>query len=391
MDKKQLIIHLYKKYLDNQASADEIKELFQLIDNSPQSDMEGLTDDAFLKTIDASAPTAEEQERLDRIYQGVLGKTGEDNNIFKRLKPFVRYGVAASILLSIGLTFYFNTGSVNKLTEQSLVQNDVKPGSNKATLTLADGKTIDLSNDQKGIIIDSENIKYADGSSISTLTKETMLAISTPKGGQYQITLADGTKVWLNAASTLKYPSRFNGKERRVQVEGEAYFEVAKELKNKVRTPFVVASAIQEVKVLGTHFNINAYTDEGNTKTTLFEGSVAVSTISSPYSSPAILTPGQQSTVSNNNIQVNTVDLEEAIAWQKGYFLFANENIKSIMRKVARWYDVEVHYEGNVANKAIGGTVSRYENVSEILAMLSNTKAVKFKIEGKRITVMPYQ
>lgn len=388
MNKKQSAIHLYQKYLNNQASPGEIAELFRLIDNSPQLVMEDLTEIVFSKNINASEPTIEEQERLERVYQGVLKRRKVDGNLFRRLRPFFKYGIAASLLLTIGLIFYFNTSYIDRNLTSSLRQNDIKPGSNKAVLTLANGNTINLSDNKEGIVVASGKIKYTDGSSISATSGESMLALSTPKGGQYKITLPDGTKVWLNAASTLKYPGRFRGKERKVEMEGEAYFEVARLSSDKGPMPFVVTSAKQEVKVHGTHFNINAYADEDNTKTTLFEGSVSVNLISSPG---VKLIPGQQSTVTNNKVRVNTVDLEEALAWQKGYFLFANEDIKSIMRKVARWYDVDVVYKGDVANKAIEGTVSRYENVSEILAMLGNTKAVKFEIKGRRITVMPYK
>ena len=259
----------------------------------------------------------------------------------------------------------------------TLAVNEVAPGRNTATLSLANGKTVQLSDDKSGIVI-GRNFKYNDGSpvGVSVNNEPQMLTAKTPRGGTYQLILPDGSKIWLNADSKITFPSQFRGKQRKVILEGEGYFEVAK---NKAK-PFIVESRGQHVEVLGTHFNINSYPDEKVIKTTLLEGSINVN--------GAILKPDQQAVLTrNNDIEINNVDPSEAVAWQKGYFLFDQEDIKSVMRKIARWYDVEIIYEGNTDNIIVGGAVSRFKNVSKILEMLQETGAVKFRRVDKKVYV----
>lgn len=214
------------------------------------------------------------------------------------------------------------------------------------------------------------------------------MSIATPRGGTYQVILSDGSKVWLNAASSIKFPASFTGQQqRRVTLVGEAYFEIAKHKSQK----FVVNTRNQEVAVLGTHFNINSYLDEGNEKTTLLEGSVRVSSVRAEVKDVRLV-PGQQATVSAaSKIDVEEVDVNEVVAWKEGKFVFVEEDVPSIMNKIARWYDVEIVYEGDVRRKALGGSVSRFKNVSEVLEKLSDTKAVQFRIEGRKVIVMPFK
>jgi len=206
--------------------------------------------------------------------------------------------------------------------------------------------------------------------------------ISTPVGGQYTVVLPDGSKVWLNAASSLKFPTAFTGTERRVELTGEGYFEVAK---NK-HMPFKVNFNREEVEVLGTHFNISAYPDEAVTRTTLLEGSVRIS----KNNIKKILVPGQQaiSSMQTGGFNIAEVNTDEAIAWKNGLFLFHNENIRSIMKKIARWYNVDVNYQGSFTNQEYGGRISQSKNLSEILKNLELTGTIHFKIEGRRVTVM---
>jgi ferric-dicitrate binding protein FerR (iron transport regulator) len=206
--------------------------------------------------------------------------------------------------------------------------------------------------------------------------------LKTPMGGQYKITLPDGSKVWLNAASSLKYPVVFVGAERRVEITGEAYFEIAKDL-NK---PFKVQLNNMEVEVLGTHFNVNGYSDEEAIKTTLLEGKVKVLAAKEFK----FLVPGQQAQLkSSGNISVtNDVSLEETVAWKDGNFQFENSDIKTVMRQLARWYEVDISYKGNI-NKHFIGSISRDVKLSQVLTMLQQTGEVKFKIEGKNLIVMP--
>lgn len=287
-----------------------------------------------------------------------------------------------------------------------IIKNEVLPGGNKALLTLANGDKIILDNAKNGVVATQAGInirKTAEGRIIYDAAKPDERAsalsynmITTPRGGQYQITLPDGSKVWLNAASSLKFPASFSGKERVVEVTGEAYFEVEKVTSaSGERVPFKVISANQMVEVLGTHFNINAYADEVTINTTLLEGSVKIwqrATQQAKY-----LKPGQQARV-GKDIQVTNVDVRGAVAWKNGYFNFSQENIESIMRKISRWYNVDITYRGNITRENFIGSISKFEQVSQVLDMLQLTGSVHFKIEdstgehateGRRIVVMP--
>ena len=207
--------------------------------------------------------------------------------------------------------------------------------------------------------------------------------LATPNGGQYQLTLPDGTKVWLNSSSSLHFPTDFNTGERIVKLSGEAYFEVAKNEK----MPFKVMVKGMEIAVLGTDFNVMAYADENHVATTLLTGAVKV------HSSvkDVLLKPGQQALLNNSNedISVSGGDTEGAVAWKNGYFNFSNENIRSVMRKISRWYNVEVEYQGDVTHKVLWGTISRFENISEVLRMLELTGSIHFGMQGRKITVKP--
>ena len=303
---------------------------------------------------------------------------------------FLRQIAAAAILFIIlggGVTFY-----LIKSNNRNYTKNNIPPGGNKAILTLANGTTIILGNIKNGILtLQGGTVvkKTANGQLVydasdvrnSTLAYNT---ISTPRGGQYTVILPDSTRVYLNAASSLRFPTSFGGKFRTVSLTGEAYFEVAHN-KNK---PFMVASAGQTVEVLGTHFDINAYNDEHVIKTTLLEGSVKV-TASGKI---ALLIPGQQSQVVQNksldtliNV-VQNVSLDEGVAWKNGYFQFESASLQSIMRQFSRWYDVKVIYEGQPDNRLFSGQIHRNLNAAQALDLL-NYANVHFTIDGKTIIV----
>jgi transmembrane sensor len=329
-----------------------------------------------------------EQEIKDHILRRLRSK------IYKRRNLSMRYlSAAAAVLLALGSGILFNSKS--RITTQKVVKNNkaeiiILPGSNKAVLTLSDGSHIDLDDSKKGLLCKQGNVKVGKlgngklvyqplGSTDKVVIYNT---ITTPRGGQYQVVLSDGTKVWLNAASALKFPATFTGKARRVELNGEAYFEVAK---NK-NMPFKVILNKMAIEVLGTHFNVNAYADENEVKTTLLEGAVKLSS----GNAVSLLKPGQQAVFGNKNLfNIGEVDVQEAIAWKNGYFIFDNDNIEGIMRKVSRWYDVEVDYTGKIDEGAYGGTISRFKSVSGVLKSLELTGTVHFKMQGRRITVMP--
>lgn len=300
-------------------------------------------------------------------------------------------GIAAAVaFIALGLWFFIAKHQVSDhKTADVISTNDIVPGKNRATLTLANGKVITLSEEKSGVVIDVSSglIYYNDGTKVKASSEgalnsgaKKMLTMSTPKGGAYQVILPDGTKTWLNAASTLKFLEDFSGaNQRRVELIGEAYFEVAKDKQH----PFIVVSGGQEVEVLGTHFNINSYESEAEMRTTLLEGSVKVSYKSNDY----LLKPGMQAKI-GDGVKLLNVDADQVVAWMRGDFNFKDENIKSIMRKLERWYDIEVVYEGNISDIDYGAEISRNRTLKQVLHVLGETGTVHFKIEGRRVTVM---
>lgn len=307
-----------------------------------------------------------------------------------------RIAVAASVILCLSVGGYFLLPGNKKNAAQLAVNhpgNVIVPGSNKAILTLAGGKKISLSDARIGQLVRQEAAvinKTADGEviyhTVATNRSTTMLydTLSVPRAGHFQLVFADGSKAWLNAATVIRYPESFSGNSRQVElVKGEAYFEVV----HNDNIPFKVITHSQVIEDIGTHFNVNAYDDEPDVKTTLLEGSVKVS----KGAADVVLKPGQQSVIkeSSPSIIVKKADLDEAIAWKNNHFIFNNESIQKIMRQISRWYDVDVSYKGDMSGKEFAGSVSRFENVSEVLRKLEETGTIHFKIEGRRIIVTP--
>lgn len=308
---------------------------------------------------------------------------------------FVSIGIKlaiAAIMLGLTITVVIKYVIPREKPDNMNYSNNILPGSNKAVLALADGSKIDLNNSAKGqvaaqsgvrilktdsgqIIYQAAENKHSENASLSN-------TVSVPAGGQWQVALPDGTKVWLNSASSLTYPVTFqNQKTRIVRLTGEAYFEVAKDKSH----PFIVKTDQQTVEVLGTHFNINAYEDEPSVKTTLAEGSVK---ISGNNGQTKMLVPGQQALLKEGLLTVVNVNVEQALAWKNGNFRFNDEDIGSIMRQLSRWYNIEVQYDRDVSKEGLNGKVSRSKNISQVLNALEATKTVHFKVEGRRVTVM---
>lgn len=309
-------------------------------------------------------------------------------------RTWYRYAaVVALISISVGI-FLFTKGKFSRPSVTDLLVktgNDARPGGNKAILTLADGTIISLNDATKGRLArqagitvtktrEGQVVYQADG--FSKAQKSLINTIHTPRGGNYQISLPDGSKVWLNAESSLKFPTYFAGNERKVTLTGEAYFEVAK----NEHQPFVVQTSLQEVKVLGTHFNINSYEDEGTTKTTLLEGSVKVSAAHGAIT----LKPGEQSLLNSGQTvpSVVSVDVEHEMAWKNGMFIFKEEPIESIIRKLSRWYNVEIDIKGKPSGLSFTGAVSRTKNISSVLKIMEGAGDIHFKTEGNRIIII---
>lgn len=322
--------------------------------------------------------------------------------------------IAAAVALAVLVGSWLFFGDQIKLTSKiaNLKSEIIVPGTNRARLTLADGRTVDLSTAQSGIIVGDE-ITYLDGSAVNPEAGKSerpedhshvglttyLLQLTTPKGGTYQITLPDGTKVWLNAASTLKYPSRFDENERVVELTGEAYFEVesAKKVGNRqkavgkvIQNPFKVITNGQEIQVLGTEFNISAYADEPEIKTTLVNGAVQIVNLTSKIVNQ--LQPGDQSIVSEATTNIRQVETSQYTAWKSGYFSFDGTELREAMIQLGRWYDVDVIYEGQIPNMPFYGKISRSSTFDEVMDILK-TGNVKFRLERRntanRIVIIP--
>lgn len=293
-----------------------------------------------------------------------------------------RLALAASVLLLLSAGGYLALRQPAPVTTQAL---NFAPGGNKAVLTLAGGKQIVLTGVRNGQLAKQGSAtitKAADGQLVYRSGGEAAPAyntLTTPRGGQYHLTLADGTGVWLNAASSISYPVAFTGKERRVSITGEAYFEVA----HDAARPFRVTSNGQAVEVLGTHFNINSYANEPGARTTLLEGSIRLTA----GGNQQILRPGQQATVNSGLISLSTADVGEATAWKDGYFEFSNADIQTVMRQLSRWYAVDIEFSGPATTETFTGRISRFRNISQVLKIVEASNSVHITVQGRRIMV----
>ena len=393
------IDYLTEKFFRDACSDSELLELAALIKQNPDEELVEVLQNAWAKyDEEVEMPEKTSERILAKIFPAKIISLFEDENEQKIMPVRLWQATAAAAILVLGFGLYWWLGlkESSKMADQNTRQTtalaDLPPGGNKAVLTLGDGSEIILDSAKNGNLGNQGNsnitksktgeLIYNEGSAkaVNTIVFNT---VTTPKGGQYHIVLPDGSGVWLNAASSLKFPTSFTGKERRVEITGEVYFEVM----HNAKMPFIVKINETEVAVLGTHFNVMAYPDEKTLKTTLLEGAVKVSRAGKS----ATLSPGQQASITNSvgNINVLTnVDTEKEMAWKNGYFQFEDENLESIMRQVSRWYDVDVNYDGNMSKEHFTGRLPRNANVSKVLKILS-LSGVKFRIENKTINVTP--
>lgn len=366
---------IFTKYLDNSISKDEYDRLLQYFGKKEGSE------ELHQLVMEALANETNEYDNVqlgrvvDRVAAQLRGKLQPKKTIL--LRKYMPYAAAALLFFMIGISYYIIFRKDNQ-REKEVAVIDVKPGKSAATLTLADGKKILLNNISAGNITSDRGItvsKAKGGELIYTIKESNtnlptdINTLSTANGETYQIMLSDGTKVWLNAATTLQYSAnlRTQGKRKVKLIAGEAYFEVTKD-KNH---PFIVETSSQDVEVLGTHFNINSYLDEGHTVTTLEEGSVRVlplNTISE--GNKIILKPGQQSINAKSGIEVREADLETALAWKEGEIYFRHASIQEVLRQVSRWYNIEVKYLGTPTKELFNGGIKRNSNLSTVLRIL---------------------
>lgn len=386
---------LFRKFSATEASEEEIREMFRLI-------ALGDSDPELLKLLQSEMETsgldgAVEQERRDKVLnriKEVIAVIEGQSTVPAKKRSYKWVAIAAAILMVLAVAmFFFRSGSENgKIDPESVYANDVAPGKTGATLTLANGQRIRLTDAANGTLAKEAGVeisKAADGKLIYELKgteggANKINTLSTARGETYQLRLPDGSLIWLNAASSLTYSAALEEHGvRRVRLEGEAYFQIAKDAVH----PFVVETKSQQVQVLGTHFNVNAYPDEPDVRTTLLEGSVKV-TVSESEDGTKVLVPGQQARAEHNQLNVLAVNTSEAIAWKNGFFEFRRAPLGMIMRDLSRWYDIDIEYADNSSREVVlSGYVARSRNISVILERMQATGGVHFKIEGKKVFV----
>jgi len=387
--------YLFICYINHKCSEEEEKELMALINDSRN-------EHAVKKLLEKAIRNSHAEAKMDKnvslsIVQRIL--EGDKARIIRLeknkfvLKPWIRFAAAVVLILIISGIFYRAENRSNEKKTATLLLPSKKaeavvPGGNHARLIMADGTTLVLDSIQNGKIQQgSATISKQDGMLVydgkmhaNAAMPVTYNTLTTPRGGQYQVVLPDGSKVWLNASSSLRFPTAFTAKERNVDLTGEAYFEIAK---NKEK-PFHVNVNGMQVEVLGTHFNINAYADENSIKTSLLEGSVKIKR----GNMSGLLKPGQQGILedNNNDLKINRADMDEVVAWKNGLFQFDGAGIKTIMLEISRWYNMEIVYEGKVPERSFVGKISRDAQLSDVLKILELSN-VKFKVEGRKIIV----
>jgi ferric-dicitrate binding protein FerR (iron transport regulator) len=357
-----------------------------------------LLNSVYEKTQDAAPAEHSSQQAFREVWQKLQLEQPETNASvipISSRRQWWKYAAAAAILLAVGLGIYRFTAdkpSPAIVARQTVTNSptDIQPGGNKAMLTLADGSVVALNDVANGVLANQGGtnvVKLANGElayESGNRQADAVLfnTIVTPRGGKYRLTLPDGSKVWMNAESTLRYPTAFNGDTREVSLTGEAYFEIA----HNSAQPFHVQVRDIKVEVLGTHFDIMAYENEGVIATTLVEGSVRVSSSSQQLQ----LKPGQQALQDNNGAGmkiINEVDIQQVLAWKNDYFQLSGDRLDRLMRQLERWYDVSVVYNGPVPEKRFGGKILRSSPLSDVLKALELSE-VKFRVEGKTITVI---
>lgn len=390
---KDRLHFLIKRHIAGTLNEQELLELKRFGDTAINRALNELLDSTALSTADIP----DDAIPSEKLYREILRHPqvmGHGAPAATRHLPFRgRYtwwasGIAALLCVGILLfRFYHNTDA--PAPNAALSAATILPGGNKATLKLADGSAITLNEAQSSIIVDGDHITYGDGTQLISNQRAMgeYLELTIPRGGTYHVTLSDGTEVWLNADSRFRYPSQFNGDQRIVELDGEAYFEVAKQQRHNDRRnlPFLVKTRFQTVEVLGTQFNISAYGDEAAEHTTLVEGLVQ---ITADGGTTRQLFPNQQGIVTANHTHIKTVDVNNFTAWKDGYFAFSDAHIRDVMQVIARWYDIQVDYNDETLDARFGGTISRFSDFETLLQTIALTGSVKFKITGRRVTVM---
>ncbi len=379
-EKDRYINQLLAKFEKGTATREEMQVLEEWFNSF--SDMPNILD-----SLDEKEKEQRRQELHERITLGI-----EQHEHPMEVKTFRMGGfkqwflVAASLISIFSAGYFFLFSSQNKSAQLQQQANLIQPGSQKATLTLSNGEQILLDDAKEGELSKEGNtsiLKIKSGDLVYKANhnnqKVHINTLSTPRGGKYHITLADGTNVWLNAESSIEFPTDFPGNSREVSIQGEAYFEVAK----NASKPFLVHTENQVIEVLGTHFNVNAYKNNSAIKTTLLEGSIALQS----HQKRLLLIPGQQVINRDEKLTKITIDPTEVIAWKEGYFDFTDANIQSVIEEFARWYAIDIEYKGNTVNETFTGRIPRNWPFEKVWKIMQSFKSIQVEMQGRRIIV----
>lgn len=434
---RNYLLDLVERYRDNNCSRKEVEQLRQYLEDKRY---QGLLEELFIEVLLDEAGSKDSKndphmkEELANLYLRILNQknikqlpSSEPRGRFR--PPIGRWMVAASILIlgTMGTLWYLAVQQRNTLT--SKYGDDVQQADERPLLTLADGRIVPLNENKGGIVLSGSGITYADGANVLGTDQAIIrpatqvsdpdaaterLVLTTPKGRQFQVTLPDQTIVWLNASTTLRYPAQFGSDQRVVDLDGEAYFDVKpafrrnSELESASSTgsensiPFIVKTAQQTIQVLGTEFNVLAYPDEPAEQLTLVEGSVRVTRSRSSRvqaggseqagfaSEGILLTPGDQIIVAENDVKVCQADVNAVTSWRRGRFSFDDKTFQQVMAELARWYDIEIVYEGAIPDVKFFGDAIRTTNLSTLLYLIESTK-VSYRIEGRKLIIAPNQ
>ncbi|MGE8426307.1 MAG: FecR family protein [Sphingobacterium sp.] len=382
---EQNIKQLFDKYVAGSASKAEIQQLYDYFETTGNSHELDKLIENYLRSENEHTSTITDDKVIQLVnntwanVQAAMPPPPEH----KRKAIPLKWIAAVAAILVIGMTITFvlwnNNPDEPKLT--SIYGGDVLPGTNKATLTLSNGKRFELKDSKSGVNIEGNSISYEDGETITATDEVLQATIQVPNGGIYSIKLADGTRVQLNSGSTFSYPTQFKGVYRLVQLTGEGYFEVS----HNPNMPFKVRSSEQVLTVLGTHFNVQAYNNEP-IETTLLEGKVLVQATTSKGS--AILAPNQLARFTKGKFNLKNVNAKDYIGWTKNLFVFNDLTLGQIFRHLERWYDVDIDYPASISEEQFMMEIPKDRKLSEILEAISTLGELSFKIQGRRITVI---
>lgn len=359
-DSKDKLRILLKKYLDNDCSEEEkaiVEDWYLSINKEPQE-------------IDEKQVLEDLHDLHKRLHKITVKQINYSN--------IIKYSAAAIFLLAAFISIFFIKNSKIAESKYSYHSNDINPGKNRATLVIEGENPIELNEGQNGVMSRGRSIYYEDGTKIKTQNKVQIAKLSTPIAGQYKLELSDGTKIWLNAQSSVRYPTTFIGDTREIEITGEVFMEVAK---NPLK-PFIVTAKEQKIEVLGTSFNIDSYADNGNVYVSLNEGKLKVSNSNKNI----VLKPGQQAIISDDIINIKEINAEEQSSWKDGLYIINDELLDNYLNKIERWYDVKFDHS-EVKNIQLSAIIPRNAKLSEVLESIEIKTGVKFKIKGRRIEV----